>query len=245
MRHDPQTSSITMSKTTQSSKKRKSADKDLDIAYDLDILPGQRLQVKWTIRDDDPNSTSTSVWWSATLQARTSQTHTLTAEERDEVELEGGDDNKVTLPIYELDYDPLPAMGFAERAVEQVAFTSDRTLLNLSTEEIMLYRREGESSPPESQAGSDTEEEVDRHLTAEGISNLMDEIMNKSLVKSGLGDKLERLPMDKRQKFAEKMKEAKDKLFEKLMGEMDRVSGEGGDKVITGDVVKKCLSEMD
>eukprot|EP00804_Cyclotella_cryptica_P020290 CCRYP_015898-RA/>CCRYP_015898-RA protein AED:0.25 eAED:0.21 QI:0/-1/0/1/-1/1/1/0/129 len=119
-----------------------------------------------------------SVWWTATLHNRTFETHTLTPEELDEINLPNHNDGKddvVVIPVYELDYDPLSEHGFAKRSVEQVAFVSDTMLLNLSTEEVMIYRREGEPSPPSSlvreEDKEEEEEEEVRHLTAAGIPN--------------------------------------------------------------------------
>lgn len=224
-----------------SSKKRKAAEL-MDIASKLNFTPGTRLQVKWTISDDDNEDTpsdaaaaggstnkTSMVWWTATLKQKTSETHTLTPEESDEVDL----DDRLTLPIYELDYDPLPEMGFDERALEQVAFVSDKTLLNLNSDEIMIYRRFGEDSPPP----SPTQEE--RYLNADGMSSLMDEIMARSMEKV-MKRKMNSLPMSVQQEIAEKMKKAKDDLYGRLM---ERVQGDGVE-VVTGDLVRSVVSEM-
>lgn len=249
-------------------KRRKVAPETLlDIPPILNLQTGTRIQVKWTINDDEdepenkenassPSGSSAdkkiSVWWTATLQSKTEDVHTLTPEEKDEVDLQadGISPDSVQLPIYELDYDPLPQFGFDERAVEQVAFVSNKTLLNLSTEEIMIYKLEGEASPPPSPVASDTEDDVMesdgdvRHLTPDGISSLMDEIMSRSLQATGITSKLTTLPMDQQQAFAQKVRVAKEKLYSKLMREMDRISAGGGEKVISGDLVRRCLSEM-
>eukprot|EP00804_Cyclotella_cryptica_P018655 CCRYP_007163-RA/>CCRYP_007163-RA protein AED:0.10 eAED:-0.00 QI:0/0/0/1/1/1/2/0/240 len=228
---------------TPPSKKRKTSSTPelLDVASSLNLPTGTRLQVKWTISDEDDSnavaaanneqSTTTSndnnkisVWWTATLRNRTSETHTLTPEELDEIDLHNNDDD---------DKDVV------------VAFVSDAMLLNLSTEEIMIYRREGEPSPPSSPVREEEDEEEGvRHLTAAGISELMDEIMESSLRKTGVSSKLAGMPMAMQQQFAEKVKVAKERLYEKLMGEMERVGEGGGERVISGDVVRRCLSEM-
>ena len=124
-------------------------DSSVDIPANLGYVAGTRLQVKWTISDEDDDAAignddkvseegsnkAVQVWWTATLNPRTDQTHTLTPEEQEEVDV---DAHGVTLPVYELDYDPLPEMEFFERSIEQVAFVSNTTLLNLSTDEIMI-----------------------------------------------------------------------------------------------------------
>jgi len=50
----------------------------------------------------------------------------------------------VRVPIYEIVYDPLPSLGFPDYSNEEVAFISNATLLNLSSEEMMNFRKEGE-----------------------------------------------------------------------------------------------------
>jgi hypothetical protein len=244
---------------TPPSKKRKTSSTPelLDVASILHLPIGTRLQVKWNIYDDDNSNAvaaanteqsttanKISVWWTATLRARTAHTHTLTPEERDEVDLFHGG-TAVVVPVYELDYDPLPEHGFEERAVERVAFVSDCMLLNLNSEEVMIFRREGEPSPPSSPRRGDEEEEEDgRNLTAAGLSELMDEIMESSLRNTGVASKLAAMPMAMQMQFADKVKVAKERLYEKLMGEMDRVREGGGERVISGEVVRRCLSEM-
>jgi hypothetical protein len=227
------------------SKKRKAAEL-LDIASNLGHKTGTRLEVKWTISSDDEaadnnngGGKSISVWWAATLRPRTNETHTLTPEEKDEVEI---DEKDVTLPVYELDYDPLPELDFTERSIEQVAFVSDKTLLNLSSEEIMIYRLEGGPSPPPSPGQSDDEE--DRLMNREGLADLMDHIVTKTMNNAGLKTKMRGLPMDKQQLIADRVKAVKDQLYERLMTEMERVSGEGGERVIDGDVVRRCLGDL-
>eukprot|EP00984_Skeletonema_dohrnii_P026030 scaffold15288_cov91-Skeletonema_dohrnii-CCMP3373.AAC.3 len=54
----------------------------------------------------------------------------------------------VRIPIYEIVYDPLPSLGFPDYSNEEVAFISNVTLLNLSSEEMMNFRREGEVASP-------------------------------------------------------------------------------------------------
>lgn len=109
----------------------------------------------------------------------------------------------------------------------------------------MIFRREGDPSPPSSPSREEEEEEeAGRHLTAAGISELMDEIMESSLRKTGVASKLAAMPMAMQLQFAEKVQGAKERLYEKLMGEMERVQKWGGEKVINGEVVRRCLSEM-
>ena len=59
----------------------------------------------------------------------------------------------VRIPIYEIVYDPLPSLGFPDYSNEEVAFISNVTLLNLSSEEMMNFRREGEVASPLVESG--------------------------------------------------------------------------------------------
>ena len=105
----------------------------------------------------------------------------------------------------------------------------------------MIYRREGEASPPPSPVPDD-EMEMEKHLNPEGLQDLMQSIMVSSLEKCGI--RYNSLPMDRRQMMADRMRTMKDKLYERLMGEMERVGAGGGEKVITGEMVRRCVSEM-
>ena len=233
-------------------------DGTIDIPANLGYESGTRLQVKWNISDEDDDADkgnddkvseegsnkAVQVWWTATLKPRTDQTHTLTPEEQEEVDVDAHD---VTLPVYELDYDPLPDLEFYDRSIEQVAFVSNTTLLNLSSDEIMIYRRFGEASPPASPAESDSEEDAvragDRHVTPAGLNSLMETILQSSIKNSGIN--FSALPMNRQQMFAERVKTMKDRLHEKLLVEMEKIEEKGGPKVITGDIVRRCLSELD
>lgn len=139
----------------------------LDIASDIGLEIGSRIQVKWTIiehgehllqdeiysdieaasEDEDVihryrNSLET-VWWSATLSRRTEETIL-------------SEDNEL-MPVYKLMYDALPRMGYRHRSFERAVFLSNKKLLNLSPRKVLLYRRVGESSP----ANSDSEDNIE------------------------------------------------------------------------------------
>ena len=99
----------------------------VDVAAELRFQPGDRIEVKWTINDDDDSEGEgqhdteamdesekfVTVWWAATLCQMTDKMHTLTYEERQESE-GAGDLHKssgVKVPIYRLNYAPLEGEG--------------------------------------------------------------------------------------------------------------------------------------
>lgn len=96
------------------------SDEVADVAKELGFQLGDRVEVKWTIADDDeehsPNanvgdgakdSTAVSVWWPATLSAKLNEYHTLTDEERNESTNCTIPSSSLQVPIYQLCYEPL------------------------------------------------------------------------------------------------------------------------------------------
>jgi len=100
-----------------------------------------------------------TVWWAAEIQGKTDNMHTLSDEERQEGAVQSSD---IKVPIYRLSYAPMAGMvvyisfvicriickklnmfcclciskelGFEGHYLEDVAFISHKTLLNLSSE---------------------------------------------------------------------------------------------------------------
>lgn len=128
------------------SNKRKSP--PLDIASNIGIEPGARIQVKWFVDDDDKSEYTTlpsgararteskciSVWWNATVHA-CEETYTLTPEQK---EITGLVEDVVQ--VYELDYDPVPEMEYAERTSELIAFVSNWTMIRLPSGGVLRYK---------------------------------------------------------------------------------------------------------
>ena len=90
-----------------------SGEEIIDIATVLGIQIGDRIEVKWIVKEDESeaetsaSAESTSVWWPATLNEKTSAFHTLTDEERDESTNCTLPLTSVKVPIYQLNYAPL------------------------------------------------------------------------------------------------------------------------------------------
>ena len=106
----------------------------VDIVSSLDFGINDRLEVKWTISDDDESGKTNekiNVWWTASLSGKVEgKFHHLSDKEQEE---SGILTSNVKVAIYELSYDPMPSLGYDTNSIEEVAFLSDHTLLNLST----------------------------------------------------------------------------------------------------------------
>eukprot|EP00574_Skeletonema_japonicum_P003005 CAMPEP_0201719804 /NCGR_PEP_ID=MMETSP0593-20130828/4921_1 /ASSEMBLY_ACC=CAM_ASM_000672 /TAXON_ID=267983 /ORGANISM="Skeletonema japonicum, Strain CCMP2506" /LENGTH=567 /DNA_ID=CAMNT_0048210323 /DNA_START=62 /DNA_END=1765 /DNA_ORIENTATION=+ len=213
---------------------------------------------------------------------------------------------KVRIPIYEIIYDPLPSLGFPEYSHEEVAFISNVTLLNLSSEEMMNFRREGElcsplvedgigvggrevvsgaeggalrndvdvggggggltdlfgkeaaaatttttttaskpPPPPQAAAAQSTNPNdiYKEFRTQDDIRSYMNELMQKSLLSTGMNARMASLPRSQQNVIAGRINDALEGLLGKMMEEMGRVP-EGGNRVVTADVVRRCMEQM-
>lgn len=247
-----------------------------DVAAQLNFQPGDRIEVKWTINDDEDEdgaygaeggeennsavakeanadaadggvkqSKSITVWWAATLSGKTDKMHALSDEEKSE-----GAQNclysrpSVKVPIYKLNYAPLEELGFDSHSLEDVAFISNKTLLNLSTDEMMTFRISGEPSPPSSpipvingnmtanRNGAPDESAVAAEFNGqEEIRTFMGRLMQQCLKNTGMQAVMKSLPAAEQLVMAERIAKAKDVMLEKMMKETDKMGT--GNKVIT------------
>lgn len=248
----------------------------LDVAAQLGFKTNDRIEVQFTIYDDEADSDAadasdkpskndeastsatsvsvkgaTKVWWQATINGATGETHTINDDEKDETEtanpaLKSPEGKDVIVPIYALNYDPMESMGFPDNSVEEVAFISEHTLLNISSDEMMTFRRFGDPTPPSSPMEEDSttasSEEPSKFLSKDETRTLIDTIMQKSFKNTGMDQKMKALPASQQMMIAERISHAKDVFFEKIVGEMERKKD--GEKVLTGAMVKKCMAEM-
>ena len=188
----------------------------------------------------------------------------------------------VRVPIYEIVYDPLPALGFPEYSNEEVAFISNVTLLNLSSEEMMNFRKEGEITSPISESANGDGSPVDAADTPmedvgggltdvfsneaaaatkpsaaaaattnpneifkefnseEDIRSYMNELMQKSMMSTGMNTRMASLPRSQQNVIAERINKAMEGLLGKMMEEM----GRRGNRVVTAEVVRRCMEQM-
>lgn len=144
--------------------------------------------------------------------------------------------------------------GFEEHSLEDVAFISNQTLLNLSTEEMMTFRRAGEPSPPPSPAPADddaarapgtTEEpEIARAFAGQDeVGAFVNQLMQQCLKNTGMDERMRGLPRAQQLVAAERIKKAKEGFLAKMMEETDKMGP--GNKVITADVVRRCMAQME
>lgn len=159
----------------------------------------------------------------------------------------------VNVPIYKLNYSPLEEHGFDSHSLEDVAFISNKTLLNLSTDEMMTFRRVGEPSPPSSpkpmndgnmtaNSAPDTSAIATSFNGQDEIRLFMNGLMQRCLTNTGMDAKMKRLPASEQLAMAERIAKAKERMLERMMKETDKMGS--GNKVITADVVRKCMSQM-
>mmetsp|Transcript_9502 Transcript_9502/g.20595 ORF Transcript_9502/g.20595 Transcript_9502/m.20595 type:complete len:320 (+) Transcript_9502:121-1080(+) len=253
----------------------KTKEEVVDVAAELRFEPGDRIEVKWTINDDDDesegdetmtkeatniedeNSKTVTVWWGATLCGKTEAMHTLSNEEKEEseIDIDMHKSPDVKVPIYRLNYSPLEEHGFETHSLEDVAFISNQTLLNLSTDEMMTFRKVGAPSPPpsptpesihtyktSSTTTTDESSISQEFATQDEIKSFMNQLMQSCLKNTGMDEKMKNMPKSEQLVMAEKIRKAQDGFLGKMMKETEKM-GEGN-RVITADVVRRCMTQM-
>jgi len=244
----------------------------VDVVADMHLRHGDDIEIKWTLIDEeadpqqgteahhdgrvkeeeDEGPKDITVWWAATLREKTGAMHALTPEERRESE--GACDARtatgVQVPIYTLDYSPLKEHGFEDHSIEDVAFISSRTLLNLSTDEMMTFRKTGDPSPPPSPApdadgkfAATADSVISREFTSQDqMDQFLNQLMTQCLKSTGMEKIMKSLPASEQAAMAGKIARAREGFLEKLLGETEKM--EAGNKVITAEVVNRCTAQM-
>lgn len=105
-------------------------------------------------------------------------------------------------------------------------------------------------SPPSSPAP--VEEEIiakDESVVAKGfnsqedVGQFMNQLMQQCLKNTGTDKKMKDLPVSEQMVMAERIQKAKEGLLAKMMEEAIKMKS--GSKVVTADVVRKCMSQME
>jgi len=116
-------------------------------------------------------------------------------------------------------------------------------------DEMMTFRRAGAASPPPSpltipgeEASTKDESTIAKVCNGqEEMGNFMDALMQSTLEKIGVDQRMANLAPSQQMMIAERIHKAKEGFLSKMLSETEKMSG---DKVITADVVRKCMSEM-
>ena len=118
-----------------------------------------------------------------------------------------------------------------------------------TADEMMTFRQVGEASPPPSpltipgeEASTKDESTIAKVCNGqEEMGNFMDALMQSTLEKIGVDQRMANLAPSQQMMIAERIHKAKEGFLSKMLSETEKMSG---DKVITADVVRKCMSEM-
>ena len=112
----------------------------------------------------------------------------------------------------------------------------------------MLFRKQGGPSPPSSptpdnEVAKDTSAVSKEFAGQEEVGAFMNQLMQQCLKSTGMDKKMKSLPASAQLAMAERIQKAKQGMLDKMMEETDKMGV--GNKVITADVVRKCMSQMD
>jgi hypothetical protein len=227
----------------------------IDIAKDINLEPGARLQVQWDLHFDGADEgveMKQTKWWGGTLLQPDGRTH----------ELQDGED-RVKVPIRVIDYDPYVEAGFPERSLEDVCFLSDHSLLNISSDSRAYWRREDDAWEPTgdldeeerkimSTEGNVSDDEISVSSTSkeDALKIILDTVLQNALQKAGIVEKMKKLDAFQQRLMAEKIARAKRKLTEKLLEQVasddgkDNENAVGFETVITKEHIAKCMEEL-
>jgi hypothetical protein len=219
----------------------------VDIAQELKLAEGTRVQVRWEISIGDKEEIK---WWSGILLPQNEgQTHTL-----------HDDDDEVVVPVRQIDYDPYIEGGFPERSVEHVCFLSDHSILNMSDDARAFWRKEGDDWEPsnededernlfngdygtEADVASDDDVSVSSSSPEDALHMILNSVLQTALKKTGVMDRMEKLPQSQQGIIAERIAKAKEKLMNKLL-EQSMIGDGGLERVITKEHVLQCMQEL-
>jgi len=232
----------------------KSEEVVFDVSKNVGISTGKRCQVQWEIHiGDDQTKTK---WWSATLLPHDGRTHILHDDSHDEKDR----NDKVTVPLLQLQYDAFPEEGFPEQSVEDVCFLTDHSLFNVSSETRSYWRIDGDTWEPSSDSN---EKELFNSDSGESPNSLqVDEIvlpgsspedalrkvliLESALISNGTSYK--NMTASQQRIVAENIEKTKEKLVQKLLeqcnSEKDFKHDDSFSGLITEEHVKRCLGEL-
>ena len=190
----------------------------VDKAVEMGLKPGDRIEVQWEIgtdgdNDEDNEQEPTFRWWPATLLAH------------DEQSIAVDEESNNAVAIRTLDYDPYPEGGFPERSQETVVFLGQGTLIDLKSEETMVFRKEGEHYDEDDQPVILMQE----NDMEDYLNNMMASLIEKH------SDKFRQIPAAQQAMIAERLATGKEKFIDAL-----KQSGKG--TIVTAEKVQELLA---
>eukprot|EP00939_MAST-03C_sp_MAST-3C-sp1_P003210 g3210.t1 len=108
----------------------------------IEFEANTKLEVLWEVTGDasatDDEGSTQEVWWRCTVLGSAGSHHTL----QDGVDTE-------SLPLYNIEYDAMPTLGFAERSASSVIFVGPYSLYDPDLDVILPFRKEGSLWTPD------------------------------------------------------------------------------------------------
>lgn len=172
-----------------------------DVAKDMKLIPGSRVEVQWELHSGEDEQVVTTRWWGGTLLPHDGRMHTF----------DDGHGDQVIVPIRVIDYDPYAEGGFPDRSLEDVCFLTDHTVQVMESDSSSYWRLEKENWEPTVDIDDYSRKLVVEsggvlHLAAvvarskiEGssnetlVQNLMGEVLKSAMETTGVMDKMKKL----------------------------------------------------
>ena len=231
--------------TVETSNTKKEDLDSFDVAKDMKLIPGSRIEVQWEVHFDDDENVTTR-WWGGTLLSHDGRMHTFDDERGDQV----------TVPIRVIDYDPYEEGGFPDRSLEDVCFLTDHTLHCMESDSSSYWRLEREQWEPTVDIEDYSKKMVIDaggvlHLAAvvaqsEGCSNetlvenLVGEVLKSAIENTGVMDKMKKLNPSQQAVMAEKIVASQKMFGDKLLEQMNKSES----NEITEDTLAKVSEEF-
>eukprot|EP00927_Polykrikos_kofoidii_P051427 TRINITY_DN45228_c0_g1_i1.p1 TRINITY_DN45228_c0_g1~~TRINITY_DN45228_c0_g1_i1.p1 ORF type:complete len:259 (-),score=49.01 TRINITY_DN45228_c0_g1_i1:381-1157(-) len=187
----------------------------------LGLSPNDRLEVLWDLGPDDSEpeegedqdeiakrSHNVSVWWKASFLGTTSRSHELVGDG-------ATDEESLSVPVYEICYDPRPANGFPKAVKCEFCILSERRLLDIQTDAVMYWRNEGSNwEPPPGDSDEEEEHGEQAECHMENVQQLVDSVLGR--ITNAHSERLQRMPAAQRLHIAERMGNMRERLMERL-----------------------------
>lgn len=220
--------SITNKRSRNASNSKKNDENVFDGAYVYGLNAGDRLTVKWEIVENEGTTNERTVehWWGATLLEYDGRTYIEDDECNDDEE---DDKNNGPVAVHVLEYDEYPEGGFPDKSREEVVFASAFELVDMKSQDMLPYKREGDDGM------------IAVFDSNNGFEEMVNTVLTNAMKKSF--PNFESLPAAIQLQVAEKIAAKKKKLVE-LMEEFFRKSGKRiGTPKDMKDLIEKTMQD--